>query len=197
MRSSALVGSHATRYTVPSNGRPFDRPDLSRRVPRTDQSLDVFLESRSDVPPRARSPGILDIAPYTPGKSPAPEPERRGVQAVGQRDAARARRPKAIEAFKAAADHLEDYPEGTSRVLREAIGRAYGLDPEPHHLRRRLRRDPQSARPHLSRALATRRSHTTHGFLVYPIATMATGAKNVVAPETDLHRPMSTPSSRR
>ena len=29
--------------------------------------------------------------------------------------------------------------------------------------------------------------HTTHGFLVYPIATLGTGAKPVVAPETELH----------
>ena len=33
--------------------------------------------------------------------------------------------------------------------------------------------------------MATRRSRTAHGFLVYPIATMANGAINVVAPETD------------
>jgi histidinol-phosphate aminotransferase len=26
--------------------------------------------------------------------------------------------------------HLEDYPEGTSRVLARAIGRAFGLDPD-------------------------------------------------------------------
>ena len=37
--------------------------------------------------------------------------------------------PKAMAVYKQAAAHLEDYPEGTSRVLREAIGRAFGLDP--------------------------------------------------------------------
>ena len=38
--------------------------------------------------------------------------------------------PRAIEAYKAVAAHLEDYPDGSASALREAIGRAFGLDPD-------------------------------------------------------------------
>src|SRR5438270_13832781 len=75
------------------------------------------------------NPGILDIAPYTPGKSPVPEPGRK-VFKLSANETPFGPSPKAIMAYKAAAAHLHDYPEGTSRVLREAIGRAFGLDPE-------------------------------------------------------------------
>ena len=75
------------------------------------------------------NPGILDIAPYTPGKSPVPEPGRK-VFKLSANETPFGPSPKAMEAYKEAAAHLEDYPEGTSRVLREAIGRAFGLDPD-------------------------------------------------------------------
>src|SRR5712671_5270822 len=74
------------------------------------------------------NPGILEIAPYTPGKSPVPEPGRK-VFKLSANETPFGPSPKAIAVYKEAAAHLEDYPEGTSRVLREAIGRAFGLDP--------------------------------------------------------------------
>src|ERR1700748_1450495 len=74
------------------------------------------------------NPGILEIAPYTPGKSPVAEAGRK-VFKLSANETPFGPSPKAIVAFRHAADHLEDYPEGTSRVLREAIGRAFGLDP--------------------------------------------------------------------
>src|SRR6266436_2687305 len=129
------------------------------------------------------NPGILEIAPYTPGKSPVPEPGRK-VFKLSANETPLGPSPKAIAAYMEAAAHLEDYPEGTSRVLREAIGRAFGLDPD--------RIICGAGSDEILNLLAhTYLSHgdeaisTTHGFLVYPIATMANGAKNVVAPESD------------
>ena len=129
------------------------------------------------------NPGILDIAPYTPGKSPVPEPGRK-VFKLSANETPFGPSPKAMAVYKDAAAHLEDYPEGTSRVLREAIGRAFGLDPD--------RIICGAGSDEILNLLAhTYLSHgdeaisTTHGFLVYPIATMANGAINVVAPETD------------
>ena len=129
------------------------------------------------------NPGILEIAPYTPGKSPVAEPGRK-VFKLSANETPFGPSPKAIEAYKHAAAHLEDYPEGTSRVLREAIGRTYGLDPD--------RIICGAGSDEILNLLAhTYLSHgdeaisTAHGFLVYPIATMANGATNVVAPETD------------
>jgi histidinol-phosphate aminotransferase len=129
------------------------------------------------------NPGILDIAPYTPGKSPVPEPGRK-VFKLSANETPLGPSPKAVAAYQAAAAHLEDYPEGTSRILREAIGKAFGLDPD--------RIICGAGSDELLNLLAhTYLKHgdeaisTTHGFLVYPIATMANGAKNVVAPETN------------
>jgi len=129
------------------------------------------------------NPGILDIAPYTPGKTPVPEPGRK-VFKLSANETPFGPSPKAREVYQQAAAHLEDYPEGTSRVLREAIGRAYGLDPN--------RIICGAGSDEILNLLAhTYLSHgdeaisTAHGFLVYPIATMANGARNVVAPETN------------
>jgi histidinol-phosphate aminotransferase len=127
-------------------------------------------------------PGILDIAPYTPGKSGAGLSGR--VFKLSANETPLGPSPKAIAAYKAAADHLEDYPVGTSRVLREAIGRAYGLDPD------RIICGAGSDEilnflAHTYLGPGDEAIHTTHGFLVYPIATMANGAVNVVAPETN------------
>lgn len=125
-------------------------------------------------------PGILDIAPYTPGKSGAGVAGR--VFKLSANETPLGPSPKAIEAYKAAADHLEDYPEGTSRVLREAIGRAFGLDPD------RIICGAGSDEilnflAHTYLGVGDEAIHTTHGFLVYPIATMANGAVNVIAAE--------------
>jgi histidinol-phosphate aminotransferase len=92
--------------------------------------------------------------------------------------------PKAIAAYRAVGEHLEDYPDGAATQLREAIGAAFGLDPA------RIVCGAGSddllnliARAYL--ADGDEAIHTTHGFLVYPIATLGTGAKPVVAAETD------------
>jgi histidinol-phosphate aminotransferase len=80
--------------------------------------------------------------------------------------------------------HLQDYPDGSASDLREAIGRVFGLDPSrivcgagSDDLLNLL------ARAYLSDG--DEAIHTTHGFLVYPIATLGTGATPVVAPEKD------------
>jgi histidinol-phosphate aminotransferase len=127
-------------------------------------------------------PGILDIAPYTPGKSGAEQGGR--VFKLSANETPLGPSPQAIEAYKAAGAHLEDYPEGTSRVLREAIGRKFGLDPD------RIVCGAGSDEilnflAHVYLGPGDEAIHTTHGFLVYPIATMGHGATNVVVPEKD------------
>jgi histidinol-phosphate aminotransferase len=136
------------------------------------------------------NPGILDIAPYTPGKSPVAEPGRK-VFKLSANETPFGPSPKAIEAYKEIASHLHDYPEGSSRVLREAIGRAFGLDP--------ARIICGAGSDELLNLLAhTFLTHgdeaitTTHGFLVYPIATKASGGTVVVAPETNFTADVDT-----
>jgi histidinol-phosphate aminotransferase len=129
------------------------------------------------------NPGILDIAPYTPGKAPQPMAGRK-VFKLSANETPLGPSPKAVAAFTAAGLHLEDYPEGTSRVLREAIGRVFGLDP--------ARIICGAGSDEILNLLAhTYLGHgdeailTTHGFLVYPIATKANGATPVIAPERE------------
>jgi histidinol-phosphate aminotransferase len=129
------------------------------------------------------NPGILDIAPYTPGKSPVPVPGQK-VFKLSANETPFGPSPRAREAYAAAAAHLEDYPEGTSRVLREAIGRAYGLDPN-RIICGAGSDEILNLLAHTYLAPGDEAISTTHGFLVYPIATMANGATNVVAPETN------------
>ena len=125
-------------------------------------------------------PGVLAIEPYVPGKSSAPGAAK--IYKLSSNETPLGPSPKAIAAYHAVADHLEDYPEGSAADLRVAIGRAFGLDPArivcgagSDDLLNLL------ARAYL--ADGDEAIYTTHGFLVYPIATLGTGAKPVVAPE--------------
>src|ERR1700754_2215009 len=129
------------------------------------------------------NPGILDIAPYTPGKSPVPEQGRK-VFKLSANETPFGPSPKAIEVYKEAAAHLEDYPEGTSRVLREAIGRAFGLDPA-RIICGAGSDEILNLLAHAYLGPGDEAIMTTHSFLVYPIATMGCGAKSVVVAETN------------
>src|SRR5437016_8444727 len=127
-------------------------------------------------------PGVLDIDPYVPGKSAAPGVAR--VYKLSSNETPLGPSPKAIAAYRAVADRLQDYPDGAATALREAVGRAFGLDPNRivcgagsddllNLLADAYLRDGDEA------------IYTTHGFLVYPIATLGSGAKPIVAPEKD------------
>src|SRR6201991_3818308 len=129
------------------------------------------------------NPGILDIAPYTPGKTPVPEPGRK-VFKLSANETPFGPSPKALAAYEDVADHLADYPEGSSKVLREAIGRAFGLDPD-RIICGAGSDEILNLLAHTYLKQGDEAISTAHGFLVYPIATMANGAKNVVVPETN------------
>src|SRR5260370_3384554 len=125
-------------------------------------------------------PGVLAIDPYVPGKSKAPGVAR--VFKLSSNETPLGPSPKAIAAYKAAAEHLQDYPDGASTALREAIGRAFGLDPN--------RIVCGAGSDDLLNLIADaylsdgdEAIHTTHGFLVYPIATLGSGATPILAAE--------------
>jgi histidinol-phosphate aminotransferase len=127
-------------------------------------------------------PGVLAIEPYVPGKSAAPGVAR--VFKLSSNETPLGASPRAIAAYRALADRLPDYPDGAATELRAAIGRAFGLDPD----RIVCGAGSDDLINLLADAYLTdgdEAIHTTHGFLVYPIATMGTGAKPVVAPEKD------------
>jgi histidinol-phosphate aminotransferase len=69
-------------------------------------------------------------------------------------------------------------------VLREAIGRTFGLDPD-RIICGAGSDEILNLLAHTYLKQGDEAISTTHGFLVYPIATMANGAKNVIAAEKD------------
>src|SRR5258708_16906942 len=73
-------------------------------------------------------PGVLDIAPYVPGKSAAPGVAK--VFKLSSNETPLGPSANAIAAYRAAGEHLEDYPDGSPSALRNAIGAAFGLDPD-------------------------------------------------------------------
>ncbi|ODA66258.1 Histidinol-phosphate aminotransferase 2 [Methyloligella halotolerans] len=137
----------------------------------------------------APRPGILDIEPYVPGKS---KVDGGGpVTKLSSNENPFGASPKAVAAFKAAADQLSLYPEGSAAALRETIGAFYGLDP--------MQIVCGAGSDELLGLLAQaylgpgdEAIYSRHGFLVYPIVIMASGATPVVAQETDLTADVDT-----
>ena len=127
-------------------------------------------------------PGLLDIAPYVPGKSQAAP----GVTAVklSANESPLGASPAALEALAEAVKHPEIYPEGTSRLLREALGEVHGLDPE-----RIVCGNGSDDLLHLLAqcylGVGDQAVMSRHGFNVYPIITMGASAEIVMAPERD------------
>jgi histidinol-phosphate aminotransferase len=127
-------------------------------------------------------PGVLAISPYVPGKSAAPGAAR--VFKLSSNESPLGPSPQAIAAHRDVGERLEDYPDGASTALRAAIGRAYGLDPE--------RIVCGAGSDDLLNLIADaylkdgdEAIHTTHAFLVYPIAILGSGAKPVATAETN------------
>ncbi|MBB5754954.1 histidinol-phosphate transaminase [Prosthecomicrobium pneumaticum] len=130
----------------------------------------------------APKPGILDIAPYVPGKSKATGGDT--LYKLSSNETPLGPSPAAVAAFRAAGDTLELYPDGAATALRAAIAEAHGLaadrivcgngSDEVLHLAAQAYLGP-----------GDEAIHTEHGFLVYPIAIRAAGAIPVVAPERD------------
>jgi histidinol-phosphate aminotransferase len=125
-------------------------------------------------------PGILDISPYVPGESSAPG----GVRPIklSSNETPLGPSPKAVAAFKAEADQLDRYPDGAATVLRGAIGKLYGLDPS--------RIVCGSGSDELINLIAhayigpgDEAVYSEHGFLMYKIATLASGGTPVSVPE--------------
>lgn len=125
-------------------------------------------------------PGILDIAAYVPGDSGMPEEGR--VFKLASNETPLGPSPAAVEAYRANAEALATYPDGSAAELRKAIAGLAGLDAgrivcgagsdELLHL---------LASAYL--APGDEAVYSQHGFLVYRIAVLAAGGTPVIAPE--------------
>ncbi|MEZ5932352.1 MAG: histidinol-phosphate transaminase [Alphaproteobacteria bacterium] len=132
--------------------------------------------------PRPR-PGILEIQPYVGGKATAAGAER--TIKLSSNESAIGPSPMATLAMQAALADSHRYPDGGADRLRTAIGKRFSLDParivcgagsdELIHL--------------LTLAYAGAGDevlYSAHGFLMYRLSALATGATPVAAPERDL-----------
>lgn len=136
----------------------------------------------TNAPKLVPQQGILDIDPYVPGKSSVDGDGP--VMKLSSNETPLGPSPRAVEAYRGAADDLARYPDTAALALRQAIARRYGLDPD--------RIVCGTGSDELLNLLAQaylgpgdEAIHTEHGFLVYKIAIQTNGATPVVAPETD------------
>ncbi len=128
-------------------------------------------------------PGIMEIAPYVPGKSKASGGKQ--TFKLSSNESPLGASPMAMQAFRAVAENLHLYPDGGSQALREAIAARYGLNPR-HIVCGAGSDELLQLIAHAYLGPGDEAIHTAHGFLVYPIATRANGATPVVADELDL-----------
>jgi histidinol-phosphate aminotransferase len=134
-------------------------------------------------------PGVLAVDPYVPGRSKIAGAGP--VIKLSSNETPLGPSPRAIEAYREAAANLDRYPDGSSTVLREALGAAHGLDPaqivcgngsdELFHVLAQAYLGP-----------GDEAIYTEHGFLVYRIAILAAGATPVIAPERNLTADVDT-----
>src|ERR1700760_1647709 len=99
------------------------RPIFMRRSGVSPAPVQTSLAAMSPTP----KPGILEIAPYVPGRSTAPGAAK--VHKLSSNESPLGPSPKALAALDEAKASLSLYPEGSARLLREAIGTAFCLDP--------------------------------------------------------------------
>lgn len=132
--------------------------------------------------PRPRAE-IFSIDPYVPGESEAPGAAR--VFKLSANETPLGPSPQAVDAFRGYAAKLHEYPDGTAKALREALGAKHGLDPA-----RILCGTGSDEILHLLASAYIGRGDegifTEHGFLVYKIAILAAGGIPIAAGETNL-----------
>ncbi len=146
----------------------------------SDQPVPNGADVSSSSRPQPR-PGILQIAPYVPGRSKATGGDK--FHKLSSNESPLGSSPKALEAFRAVGP-LEFYPDGSASALREAIARVYGLNMD----RMICGNGSDEILELVARAYigpGDEGLFTEHGFLVYKIAILAAGGTPVIAPERD------------
>src|ERR1700746_1807156 len=127
--------------------------------------------------------GIFEIAPYVGGEAKIVGIER--PIRLASNESALGPSPKAMAAYRALAEEIHRYPDGSAEELREALGRHHGLDPA----RIICGAGSDELITLLLRCYAGPGDevlYSRHGFLMYPINAMAVGATPIAAPERDL-----------
>lgn len=127
-------------------------------------------------------PGIMDIAAYVPGKEHAPGVAR--VFKLSSNETPLGASPKALDAFRQCAGHLEIYPDGQAMQLRTAIAETHGLNPA-NLICGNGSDELLGLICHVYLGAGDEAIITEHGFLVYKIQIMGAGATPVTVKEKD------------
>ena len=127
---------------------------------------------------------VLAIDIYVPGKSAAAARNGARVFKLSANETPLGPSPRAIAAARQSIEHAAAYPEGSSKLLRAAIGAAHNLDPA------RIIAGAGSDEILELLALAfigpgDEAIYSQYGFLEYKIVTLAAGGTPIVAPETN------------
>ena len=128
-------------------------------------------------------PGIEAISPYVPTKGTAPCTDK--IYKLASNESALGASPKAMDAYRAAAQEIHLYPDGGATDLREALAGLHGLEVE--QLICSAGSDELimlMCRSYLGPGDTI--VQTRHGFSMYHIYARACGAETIFAPEQDL-----------
>ncbi|MBT3333233.1 MAG: histidinol-phosphate transaminase [Rhodospirillaceae bacterium] len=126
--------------------------------------------------------GILDITPYVGGDASVEGLAR--VVKLSSNEGATGASPKAKAAFREVAENLHRYPDGSSADLRAALAEKYGLNINGII----CGNGSDEIISHLIHSYAGAGDEVVypeHGFLMYPLGAMASGATPVKAAEDD------------
>ncbi|MEL6921690.1 MAG: histidinol-phosphate transaminase [Pseudomonadota bacterium] len=126
--------------------------------------------------------GVLDIAAYVPGRDKAAPGVK--LHKLSSNETPLGPSPAAVDAYRATADKLEVYPDGSSTELREAIAEINGLN-AANIVCSNGSDELLGLLCQIYLSPGDEGIFTEHGFLVYKIQIMAAGATPVVAKETD------------
>ncbi len=127
-------------------------------------------------------PGILDIDPYVAGEGSLAGTSSNKITKLSSNENPYGPSPKAVDAYRAAAETLSVYPSGDHDELRQAIGQVHNVDPA----RVICGAGSDEIINFLCQAYAGEGDeviYTEHGFAMYRISALAAGATPVVAPE--------------
>lgn len=127
--------------------------------------------------------GIMEIAAYVPGRETAPGAAK--VYKLSSNESPLGPSPAVAAAIAAVAQRAEIYPDGSALALRQAIGKAHGLNPD-NILCSNGSDELLGLLCQTYLSPGDESIFTEHGFLVYRIQTLAAGATPVVVHETDM-----------
>lgn len=136
--------------------------------------------SSTDMP--RPKPGVMDIAAYVPGRETAHGVAK--VYKLSSNESPLGPSPKVAEALAAKNANLALYPDGSAHVLRDALSRAYGLNPG-NIMCGNGSDELLGLLCQTYLAPGDEGLFTQHGFLVYKIQILAAGATPVSVPDTD------------